>query len=229
MMNKILLAIVCFCLVNVTSLQASLVTSNLSESADTTEGISTLGGNNAIANSFTVPNTVPNHSLEFVTLGWGGGFGSAVLTVEIFSNNIGTGTPDTALTTLTPGGSITAPDNLVFSPIADVSLETGKTYWIVASVTGGSGSFGWTSTTSPNQTGWDIGNTALGSETGTGGTWDELDSKNALRFSVNAVPEPGSLALTTFAISMFAGSGYFIRRRRKRKSADEPLPEQQPT
>jgi formylglycine-generating enzyme required for sulfatase activity len=116
------------------------------------------------------------------------------------------------------GSSITTTGFYDFTPTFAAELQASTTYWLfVGNDSPEASSFGWygnaaaASPTAQNDSGWSFGATKISFDGGS--TWGGYSAGNSVAFSIAAVPEPSTYALTLAGI---ACAGWHVTRRQKR-------------
>jgi hypothetical protein len=220
-MKKAILTILTGAALAVGSAQAAIVFGNLGSNGD--GAIDTSGGTvltPTVWRAFAFTPSGTDLVLNTATLGLSTTVsGTAVIRLDLYSNNAGI--PGTSFfnTSLTLGASTSA-QPITFT--LDQSLTAGQTYWLVAQRDGGTGAnnvLAWrrgipnTAPTAQNSSGW----VNVGAKTSNddGATWENLTAgaNNAISLTASAIPEPGTWA----AMAILAGGAAFAGWRRRQQ------------
>lgn len=160
-----------------------------------------------LASSFTTNASAASYTLDTVIVDMGtaitpgGGFklelrsDQSLVPGAVVAELVGEGNPSDGL--------------FAYTPAATVILNANTTYWLVASVSGGTGEYRWRAAASNDQTGdWAIGNN-IGFSGNSGANWSLQGFPPSLfSISATAVPEPGSAILL-----LLGGAGMCLHRR----------------
>ncbi len=180
---------------------AATMVSNLGQTDST---LFTVEGSSWLAQRFVTDNSAPSFDLVSVVLQMGApantGSSITVALRESTGNQPGDFIQNLSGPT-TPGAG-----DQTFTPSLPLTLNPNTSYWIVAEVLAGTGSYSWVTTPTTSATGpWSISATDTKSySTNFGTSWTNQDG-HPYKFSVNAVPEPTGVTLL-----LLAAGGAFI-------------------
>lgn len=195
------------CLLLPHSLKADIMVSNLGQP---TSGSSPLEFGFWFGNRFVTDSSAASFTLEHVVLDLGSSMNSSGnFFAAIYSDS--SGQPGILLETLSGTTNPSTPGNHTFTSNA-LGLSANTSYWIVAGVSSGAGSYSWNLAASNSSTGpWSIPATETHIYSfNQGGLWQPAQPGFPRKFSVSAaaVPEP-----SIFGIAAVAPVLLFIRRR----------------